>query len=291
VSARKPARVANDFEGDAARNGETVCYFGAEARLRACIGIREPLARIARAQPVWRPAEWANIVSQNSSIRAQVNRARNKASMIRNGGRKANNNTQLDECLHSWLATKGLPPLHFVVEPETLAAWKIDAFSLRNEREGEAFLVLSPIPERNGWLTEQFPHRPGAPNGTVELNDGRRIFAVLAKDGCEYVTLGLSPLSKRAKIKPFDKSFLAAIPARMDAENTPNGSINSTGLDRFKSKLCRRTLGTGFCYFKRKGILGPARFMLTLRHLAETRADLDDVQRNNKSRSHRASMA
>jgi len=233
------ARVANDFEGDAAKNGETVCYFGAEARLE---GVYRDSAShshvLLGAQPVWRPAEWANIVSQNSSIRAQVNRARNKGVVITEWPvEKANNNSQLDECLHSWLATKGLPPLHFVVEPETLGRLENRRIFVA-ERDGKvvAFLILSPIPERKGWLTEQFPHRPGAPNGTVELmmDDAIRI---LAKDGCEYVTLGLSPLSKRAKIKPFDNPFWLRFLLGWMRKHAQR-FYNFDGLDRFKSKLC-----------------------------------------------------
>ena len=231
-------RIANKFESDAAKHGESVCYFGAEARLEGVYRDSSDHARVLLgAQPVWRPREWANIVSQNSSIRAQVNRARNKGVVISEWAvEKARNNAQLRECLHSWLATKGLPPLHFVIEPETL-----DRLENRRvfvaERAGqvEAFLVLSPIPERVGWLTEQFPHRPGAPNGTVELMMDAA-FRVLAADGCEYVTLGLSPLSRRAKIEPFDNpAWLRFLLAWMRKHG--QRFYNFDGLDRFKSKL------------------------------------------------------
>jgi phosphatidylglycerol lysyltransferase len=39
------------------------------------------------------------------------------------------------------------------------------------ERAGDvvAFLVATPIPARGGWLLEQWPRAPDAPNGTVEL--------------------------------------------------------------------------------------------------------------------------
>lgn len=237
----KLPRVAAEFEGDAARSGETVCYFGAEARLeRVYRDSREHSPVLLGAQPVWRPAEWANVVANNSSIRAQLNRARNKGVVINEWPvRTARNNLRLQECLHLWLESKGLPPLHFVIEPETL-----DRLENRRvfvaERSGrvEAFLVLSPIPERMGWLTEQFPHRPGAPNGTVELMMDAAIRA-LADDGCEYVTLGLSPLSRRAKIEPFDNPlWLRFLLAWMRKHG--QRFYNFDGLDRFKSKLCPR---------------------------------------------------
>jgi hypothetical protein len=72
--------------------------------------------------------------------------------------------------LREWLAAKGLPPLHFLVEPDTLSHLfdrRVFAAELGGEVIG--FVLLSPVPTRNGWLFEQFVHRPGSPNGTVEL--------------------------------------------------------------------------------------------------------------------------
>jgi phosphatidylglycerol lysyltransferase len=95
--------------------------------------------------------------------------------------------------------------------------------------------VLSPIPERNGWLTEQFPHDPSAPNGTVELMMHTAICR-LGDEGFEYVTLGLSPLSKRAKIEPFDNPIWLRI---LLAWMRKHGQrfYNFDGLDAFKSKM------------------------------------------------------
>ncbi len=230
--------VAENFEIDAAQNKETVCYFGAEARLESVYRDSKDHAFVLLgAQPVWHPSEWPSIVAKNSSIRAQLNRARNKGVVINEWSvEQARNNADLHECLHLWLTSKGLPPLHFVIEPETL-----DRLENRRvfvaERDGrvEAFLVLSPIPERHGWLTEQFPHRPGAPNGTVELMMDAAIRG-LAEDGFEYITLGLSPLSKRAKIEPFDNPvWLRILLAWMRKHG--QRFYNFDGLDRFKSKL------------------------------------------------------
>lgn len=233
------ADVTKSFEQDAANAGESVCYFGAEARLERVLRDSTEHSRVLLgAQPVWHPAEWANVVASNSSIRAQLNRARNKGVVINEWTVEASkNNPRLQECLHLWLESKGLPPLHFVIEPETLGRLQGRRIFVA-ERAGvvEAFLVLSPIPERVGWLTEQFPHRPGAPNGTVELMMDAAIRA-LADDGCEYVTLGLSPLSRRATIEPFDNPlWLRVLLAWMRKHG--QRFYNFDGLDRFKSKLC-----------------------------------------------------
>jgi phosphatidylglycerol lysyltransferase len=232
-------QVAAKFENDAEANGETVCYFGAEARLESVYhGSNDHAFVLLGAQPVWHPAKWTSIVSSQSSIRAQLNRARNKGVVIREWPiEKATNNSELRECLSDWFTLKGLPPLHFVIEPETLGRLENRrVFVATQDEKVQAFLVLSPIPERRGWLTEQFPHRPSAPNGTVELMMSEAI-SKLAEERFEYVTLGLSPLSKRATIEPFDNPlwlrFLLGWMRRHGQR-----FYNFDGLDRFKSKLC-----------------------------------------------------
>ena len=58
----------------------------------------------------------------------------------------------------------------------------------------------------------------------------------LAGDGYEYITLGLSPLSKRAKIEPFDNPvWLRFLLSWMRKHG--QRFYNFDGLDRFKSKL------------------------------------------------------
>lgn len=230
--------VAREFELSSASQNQRVCYFGAEGRLESLFRDTDDHSFVLLgAQPVWNPSDWAGIVSRHSSLRAQINRAKNKKVTISEWPvEKARNNAELHHCLTAWLASKGLPPLHFVIEPETLGRLENRRiFVAEVSGTVAAFLVLSPIPERNGWLTEQFPHRPGAPNGTVELMMDYAI-RKLADDGCEYITLGLSPLSKRAKIKPFDNPFwLGVLLAWMRKHG--QRFYNFDGLDRFKSKL------------------------------------------------------
>ena len=59
-----------------------------------------------------------------------------------------------------------------------------------------AFLVGTPIPARRGWLVEEWPRVPDAPNGTTHslVDAAMRAFA---SDDAHYVTLGLAPLSER----------------------------------------------------------------------------------------------
>ncbi len=257
--------VAEEFESDAQRCGQSVCYFGAEARLESVYrGSDDHAFVLLGAQPVWRPSHWANIVNATSSIRAQVSRARNKGVVIKEWPvEKARNNDALHECLHLWLASKGLPPLHFVIEPETLGRLENRrVFVAERDARVEAFLVLSPIPERNGWLTEQFPHRPGAPNGTVELMMDTA-FRSLAADGADYITLGLSPLSKRARIEPFDNPlWLRFLLGWMRKHG--RRFYNFDGLDRFKSKLCPEHWEPVFAISNEKRFSGSTLYSIAL---------------------------
>lgn len=231
-------RVSREFEKAAKENGLGVCYFGAEARLDAVYRrATDHSSVLLGAQPVWHPGNWSSIVSGRSSLRAQFNRARNKGVQVREMAiEEARRDERLRNCLHAWLESKGLPPLHFVIEPETL-----DRLENRRvfvaERGGDvaAFLTLSPIPERAGWLTEQFPHHPKAPNGTVELMMDAAI-RKLSDEGYEYITLGLSPLSKRANIDRFDNpAWLRLLLGWMRRHG--RRFYNFDGLDHFKSKL------------------------------------------------------
>jgi phosphatidylglycerol lysyltransferase len=232
------ASIAELFERDAAHEGKGVCYFGAEARLEKIYRSDEEHSFVLLgAQPVWRPSEWGRIVAEHSSIRSQLNRAKNKGvAVVEWPIGLARNSPELRDCLRSWLEIKGLPPLHFVIEPETLERLENRrVFVAERGDRVEAFLVLSPIPTRNGWLTEQFPHRHGAPNGTVELMMDTAI-RTAAAEGCEYVTLGLSPLSKRATIEPFDNPlWLRFLLAWLRKHG--QRFYNFDGLDHFKSKL------------------------------------------------------
>jgi phosphatidylglycerol lysyltransferase len=231
-------QVAAEFENDAAGNNERVCYFAAESRLEnVYAGSPGHSNLLLGAQAVWNPHDWAEIVAGHKSLRAQLNRARNKSVTVAEWpAAKADNNPALAECLEKWLAMKGLPPLHFMVEPDTLGRL-FDRRIFVAEREGAVvgFVVLSPVATRNGWLFEQFPHAPGAPNGTVELMIDAAM-RTLAEDGCDYATLGLSPLSVRAPVGPFDNPLWLRI---LLAWLQKHGQrfYNFDGLDAFKAKL------------------------------------------------------
>ncbi|MEM6454607.1 MAG: DUF2156 domain-containing protein [Acidobacteriota bacterium] len=200
-----PARlgdVVTAFERDARHAGQRICYFAADDRLADLLAARGPLDRILLgAQPVWDPHDWPAIVAGKASLRAQLHRARNKHVTVAPWSpERATGHAQLQACLDAWLGTRGLPPLHFLVEPDTLS--RLYDRRIFVAQRGDAvvgFLVASPVPQRHGWLIEQSIRAPTAPNGTSErLVDAA--MRALAADGARYVTLGLSPLSTRSAI-------------------------------------------------------------------------------------------
>jgi phosphatidylglycerol lysyltransferase len=202
AEARLPAVVA-EFEHDAAAAGRRVCYFAAGDRLEIVRRAMPPNAEVVLgAQPVWRPAALAATIAVRPTLRAQINRARNKGVRVREWSATLGPTelALLERMLEQWLRTRGLPPLHFLVEPYTLDRLG-DRRLFVAERAGMVvgFLVASPVPLRNGWLIEQCVRSPAAPNGTTEslIAHAARITAA---EGSEYLTLGLSPLSRRSNV-------------------------------------------------------------------------------------------
>jgi phosphatidylglycerol lysyltransferase len=191
--------VAAELEADAAASRETVCYFAAEARLESLTRAAGPYARVLLgAQPLWRPERLLATITGRASLRAQLHRARNKGIAVAEwGAGAAERHAELQRCLAEWLETRGLPPLHFLVEPRTLEC-VLDRRVFVASRNGDviAFLVATPIPQRNGWLVEQIVRGRGACNGTSELLLASAAQA-LAADGAALLSLGLAPLTRR----------------------------------------------------------------------------------------------
>lgn len=230
--------IIEEFESDARRQHSRVVYFGAEARLDAVLSKSKSHSRaLLGAQPAWAPAHWDGIVSSHKSLRAQLNRAKNKGvSITEFSPAEAQSSPELAGVLQSWLSNRGLPPLHFLVEPDTLS--RLDdrrIFVARTQKEIVAFAVLSPVAARNGWLVEQFPRLSSAPNGTVELLLTRAVSAVAAS-GSSYVTLGLAPLARRNRLE-HDREPLWLRAALGFAALHGRRFYNFGGLEAFKTKF------------------------------------------------------
>ena len=239
------SEVIEEFEEASHARGLWTCYFAADERLARHLERRGPLDRILLgAQPVWNPAHWPGILKKKASLRAQLNRASNKKVRIsRWSSERAFENAELHRCLEEWLETRGLPPLHFLVEPETLGRlYERRVYVAEQEQEAEpgdsqvvGFLVASPVPLRQGWLIEQFVRGHAAPNGTTELMLDAA-WRDLAKLGATYVTLGLSPLSRRAEVQaPPQPLWIRLLLGWIRAHG--RRFYNFDGLDAFKAKF------------------------------------------------------
>lgn len=232
------AEVIAQFEGEARAAGQRVCYFGAAGQLIELLGGRpEYTTVILGAQPVWNPARWEAITHSRASLRAQLNRARNKdVVVVEWPEERATNNAELRRCLDEWLNARSLPPMRFLVEPNTLTCCD-DRRLFVAERDGVpvGFVTASPIPCRNGWLTEQFVRGSNAPNGTAELMLDAAVRAVAAS-GADYVTMGLVPLSRNTwQPENYNPLWLRLVLSWVRAHG--RRFYNFDGLDRFKAKF------------------------------------------------------
>ncbi|RYG81163.1 DUF2156 domain-containing protein, partial [bacterium] len=144
-------------------------YFGAETRLLHAAERRGGYERVALgAQPIWSPSSWGSALQKDRSLRAQLARARNKGVTVTE--RTSGGDSGLRRVLDQWLRSRRFPTLRFLVEPETLDL-DGDRRLFVAERGGKpvGFVVMAPVPRRDGWLTEMFVRGDDAPNGTVEL--------------------------------------------------------------------------------------------------------------------------
>ncbi|MBS1705038.1 MAG: DUF2156 domain-containing protein [Armatimonadetes bacterium] len=231
-------RVIDQWESYAEEEGLSVTYFGAEGRLREYVSsnLNYQLVELGW-QPEWSPNSFCEACENINSVRAQLHRAANKGVQIEEwSSDRAQNNEQLHETLEAWLSSRGLPTLHFLVEPETLSDMRDRRmFVATIEDDLVAFLTLCPIPGQNGWLTEQFPRKVDAPNGTVELLMYEAARAIRAS-GSTYYTLGMVPLARHhGPDTALDPNWLR--PLRKWARAHGNRFYNFMGLERYKAKF------------------------------------------------------
>jgi phosphatidylglycerol lysyltransferase len=230
--------ISEEFAHAAARAGSEVCYFCAESRLETvCRGAGGHAFVLLGAQPMWDVARWNEVTLAHASLRAQLNRARHKRVEVSEwtAGR-AKGHPGLHRCLEEWLATRGLPPLHFLIEPvplDRLEDRRLFVASRGSETLG--FLVASPVPARRGWLVEQLVRGRGAPNGTSELLIDSALRA-LGSAGGRFATLGLAPLSRRAMSPATGNPVWLEACLRL-ARAHGHRFYNFGGLEAFKAKF------------------------------------------------------
>lgn len=222
------ARVARAFEAD----GPPVLWFGASGRFAKAL---QPAADlVVGAQPVWAPPAWPGVLARTASLRAQVNRAANKGVRVREAEPVGAAREQMEAVRRAWLATRGLPSLHFLVETDVLAAPGLRRFFVAEQASRlVAFLTLLPVPARSGHFVEWILRRPDAPNGTPALLLDAAFRAVT---GSRMLTLGMVPLSTHAPLSaaapPLHvRALLAWVRAHA------RRFYDFEGLERFKGKF------------------------------------------------------
>jgi len=230
--------VVAEFAADARAAGDRVCYFGAGARLEEVIRGDGPCGTVGLgAQPSWDPRRWEGIVACRASLRAQLHRARNKGVAVTSwSADRAQNSPELERLLAEWLERLGLPPLHFLIETDTIAFTRDRRIFVASRGErAVSYLVASPVPARRGWLIEQIVRGRAAPNGTSELLVDAAM-RTLASDGAAYVTLGLAPLSRQSRWSdPSVPAWLRLTLRWVRAHG--RRFYDFDGLDRFKTKF------------------------------------------------------
>ncbi len=236
--AERLADVLTEWERFLFAAGLKACYFGAAGRIFDALHHRKGYSTVVLgAQPVWHPARWPQILEQSASLRSQTHRARNKGVTVSEWtSERASADDRLRLCLEQWLRSRGLPTLHFLVEPHTLhdlTGRRIFVAERGNDVVG--FINASPIPARRGWLVEQFVRSARAPNGTIEALLDSMMRAVAA-DGAEYVTMGLVPLREGGTTPVnVNPAWLVAVLKLVRVHG--RRFYNFGGLERFKTKF------------------------------------------------------
>lgn len=191
------ADVARAFVAVARTAGRRVCFFAVEARFAELVDLR---ALAIGDQAVWDPRAWPDTVAASRGLREQLRRARAKGVIVRrahseNGVVEPALARALERVTQRWLGTREMAPMGFLVRVDPLTPLPEHRFYLA-ERDGVlmAFLQVTPIFSRQGWLLQNLVRVPEAPNGLSELLiDAAMRDAVAA--GCDLVTMGLAPLS------------------------------------------------------------------------------------------------
>lgn len=197
-----PAAAAFVAESRAARR--KVAFFSVEHPFADALLAASPPGGVGLLpigeQPEWDPRGWSVAGPERRTLRAQVNRARNKGVSVRRlapaelaaaGDMRA----AVEDVMRAWLGGRSMSPMRFLVD--------LQPFHLPGERRYYAaeregalvgFLACVPVYARRGWFCEDLLRVGHAPNGTVELLVHHALDDARAA-GNEYLTLGLAPLA------------------------------------------------------------------------------------------------
>ncbi len=179
-----------DFE----RTHRRTVWFGASDALSK--QMTEDLAHIRIPigfQTVVNPIDWEEIKSHNGPMRYQISRSVRKNVTIRVSAPSDFN--PIHRCLDEWKSSKSPFKLYFMTDPD-IALHPNHRKLWLAEQNGQlqGYLIASPIPQKKGWLLEQWVRKPTAPNGVIEQLVDHAI-TQLGMEGARYITMGLCPLT------------------------------------------------------------------------------------------------
>lgn len=190
--------VAEAFRRAAHAARRRCCLFATEQRFRDASGDGWS-ALVIGQQPIWDPRDWAHNLAGHKSLREQLRRARSKGVSVRALSPEELTSEPMRRALRltaeRWLATREMAAMSFLVRLEPFhQAEQRQCFVAEREGRLLGFAGVVPVPARSGWFLEDLVRDPTAPNGTSELLvDAAMSWA--AAHGCEWLTLGLAPLS------------------------------------------------------------------------------------------------
>ncbi len=236
--------AARAFVEAGARAGRRVSFFAVEERFLSAargltsVGIGE--------QPVWDPRDWHATVARSRTLRSQVSRPTKKGVSARVvSAEELRSTARLREDLASlvgrWLASRGMPPMKFLVDVQ-LEGFEDERRCVVAERRGALVgaCLAVPVYARRGWFLENVLRAPDAPNGTAELLVDVTMRAIAA-EGAPYATLGLAPLA--GEVAPWLRVARRAGRILYDFD----------GLASFKAKLCPTRWDPMHLAFPRRG--------------------------------------
>ncbi|PYP88490.1 MAG: hypothetical protein DMG65_15155 [Candidatus Angelobacter sp. Gp1-AA117] len=237
----RPGRIratAREFEADAERHGERVCYVHVGPRFVGMIsGSQKHSVASIGALPFWRPAGWGAILKSDASLRYQISRARNKGIEVNEmPAERAAESQALRDIRQQWLSRKHLPPMHFLIEPDIFQhLTHRRLFVARRNQQIIAYLLCTPMPNREGWLFEQWARAHRAPLGASELLV-HAAMSTFASEGYREVTMGLAPLSHKV-IAPGEPGPLWLLMLFRFLRVSASPLYNFKGLEHYKYKF------------------------------------------------------
>lgn len=234
------AETAQAFVEHAASQRHEALFFAASDELLAALdeaGVPYD-ALLLGHEPEWDPADYHTRGAERRSLRAQLNRARNKGLTVTEVSAvalaDATLRASLEALVADWLESRPMPAMRFLVNVAPFARAELRRYFVAHHRgRPVALLVASPVPAREGWFFEHLVRHREAPNGAVECVVDAAMRA-LAAEGARYVSLGLAPL---AGVDDGPGAHRAVRRVMCWSYRSLGAVYNFAGLERFKARF------------------------------------------------------